>query len=349
VNAERPIRVLVADDSSTSRELLAGILRADGRFELVGMAVDGLETVAMTRDLRPDVVMMDIHMPGIDGVKATRRIMEETPVPIVVVTGSVVFSDVAVTLNALEAGALAVLRKPSGPRSPDFEEESRRIISTVKAMAGVKVIRRRPRHEAGGAGPEQRAALSRKPVKAVAIATSTGGPAALRRILAGLPGSFPVPILVVQHISKGFAPGLAMWLEEAASLRVKLGEHGELLVPGCVYIAPDGWHMGVSRESRIVLSDEPPVEGFKPSGTFLFESIAASFGDGSLAVVLTGMGQDGVAGLRAVRDAGGRVLVQDEASSVVFGMPRKAIEAGLADAALPLDGMADRILGEVGG
>jgi len=348
--SDQPLtRVLIAEDSSTSRELLSSILRQDGRFEIVGTAVNGLEAAEMSKRLRPDVIMMDIHMPGLDGVKATERIMEESPTPIVVVTGSVQFTDVAVTLNALNAGALAVLRKPFGPGSPGFVEECQQIVSTVVAMAGVKVIRRLPRPEQVWDRAYEEALQTKATARIVAIAASTGGPVALRRILAACTGSPRVPLLLVQHIADGFGPGLAEWLGAATSLTVKLGEHGEALDAGTVYIAPDDRHMGVSRNARILLSDGPPIGGFKPSATYLFRSVAATFGSAALAVILTGMGEDGVAGLREIKQAGGVILAQDEQSCVVFGMPARAIAEGLADTVLPLDQIAVRISGALRG
>jgi two-component system chemotaxis response regulator CheB len=176
----------------------------------------------------------------------------------------------------------------------------------------------------------------------VAIATSTGGPAALQRVFSGLDARFPAPILVVQHITPGFADGLATWLGSVCPLRVRTARHGEPLGPGTVYLAPDGRHLGISGHAA-ALSDAPPIGGFRPSGTHLFESAARAFGAATVAVILTGMGDDGLEGLRAVRHAGGRVIAQDEDSSVVFGMPGAAIAAGLADAVLPLDAIAGRL------
>src|SRR5581483_243287 len=181
----------------------------------------------------------------------------------------------------------------------------------------------------------------------VAIAASTGGPAALQQLLAGLPGDFPAPILVVQHIASGFVEGLASWLNSNCSLRVKLALQGEPLSPGTVYVAPDGSHLGVGDRARILLSAAPPIGGFRPSASHLFESVAKAFGPASLHVILTGMGQDGLAGLKAARASGARIFAQDEASSVVFGMPGAAVAAGLADEVLPLPSVAGQILATV--
>jgi two-component system chemotaxis response regulator CheB len=179
----------------------------------------------------------------------------------------------------------------------------------------------------------------------IAVAASTGGPAALQRLLADLPADFGVPLAVVQHITPGFVRGLADWLNGSCDLRVKVAEGGEPLAPHTVYLAPDGHHLGLAGPDTVALSAAPPVGGFRPSATHLFESVARACGPATTAVILTGMGDDGVAGLRAVRRAGGRVIAQDEKSCVVFGMPGAAVAAGLADLVLPLDGIAPQLLG----
>lgn len=340
-----PLRVLVAEDSATARQLLREILAGDDELEVVGEAKNGLEAVELTGKLRPDVITMDIQMPVLDGFEATRRIMAESPTPIVVVSSSVDLHQVKVSMRAIQAGALTVVAKPVGPGAASFPEESRRLRETVKSMAHVKLVRRRRTEMAAPPRPALPVGLD-KPARVIAIASSTGGPAALARILAGLPASFPVPVLAVQHIAPGFVNGLAAWLDANAAMTVKVAVDGEQLRPGTVYLAADGRHLGVSAPGTVDLVDGPPVGGFRPSANVLFESVARVFGRSSLAVVLTGMGRDGVNGLCFVRQAGGRVLAQDAATSVVFGMPGAAVEAGLVDSVLPLDGLAAR-LGEL--
>ena len=336
-------RVLVAEDSATARELLVEILRADPEIEVVGEAKNGLEAVDMTKRLRPSVVTMDIRMPKMDGFEATRQIMVETPTPIVIVSGISDLHEVETSMHALRLGALAVLGKPPGPDSADFEDQSRRLVQTVKAMAQVKVVRRWPERVLTQAPALPRTHVHVHP-RVVAIAASTGGPAALAHLLCDMPPDFALPVLVVQHMAHGFVDGFAAWLNTAgASLRVKVAQQGELLHPRTVYVAPDNRHLGLADQSTVAVSDAPPIDGFRPSGTFLFESVAKAFGSAVVAVVLTGMGADGVAGLRAVRIAGGRIIAQDEETSVVFGMPGAAVAAGLADDTIPLRAIAARL------
>jgi len=338
------IRTLVAEDSITTRELLVSLLRADPEVQVVGEAKDGVEAMEMTRRLQPDVVTMDIRMPRLDGFEATRQIMVETPTPIVIVTASVDVRDVEVSMHALRAGALTVLPKPPGPESPDFEAETRRFVSTVKAMSQVKVVRRWARALSEERGRVSIAPNGARP-RVLAVGASTGGPAALARILSELPGDFPAPILAVQHISRGFMEGFAAWLNTAGAMKVKIAQNGEPLLARNVYLAPDDGHLGVSPDRATVLvSRAAPVAGFRPSANFLFDSVGRAFGTSTLALILTGMGQDGVDGLRSVREAGGRTIGQDEETSVVFGMPGAAAAAGLVDLTLPLGAMASRLV-----
>jgi two-component system chemotaxis response regulator CheB len=335
------IRVLIADDSPTARGLLVAILTSDPEIVVVAEACDGASAVKLTRKHRPDLVTMDVRMPVMDGFEATKEIMMTAPTPILIVTSSVVIENVETSMHALRVGALAVLAKPAGPGAPGFEEVAQQLLVGVKALSQVKVVRHLRQtqrdNDRPGSPPAGRA-------QAVAIATSTGGPAALHRLLTELPGDFAAPILVVQHITKGFTGGLADWLNKASALHVKLAEEGETLAPHTVYLAPDDRHLGLSGRSTVVLARSPPVGGFRPSGTFLFQALAHAFGPAALAVVLTGMGDDGVEGLRAVRQAGGHILAQDEKSSVIFGMPRAAVEAGLADQVLPLESITARLV-----
>ena len=341
------IRVLVAEDSATSRALLVAILESDPGIEVVGQALDGAEAVEKAARLRPDLITMDLHMPRMDGIEAIRRIMAESPVPIVVVTASLNVRDVEQSLNATLAGALTIVDKPDSPASPRFEERRERLIAMVKALAEVKVVRR----WTGRSAAVARGSLGtpRGTARIVALAASTGGPAALHQILRELPRDFAAPVLIVQHIARGFVEGLARWLGSAGAIHVKVAEDGEIARPGVAYLAPDDRHLGVRGRDRIHLADEPAMGGFRPSANYLFASAARAYGSATLGVILTGMGADGVQGLGALRGAGGHVLAQDQASSVVYGMPAEAVRAGVASEVISLESLPRRLAELVSG
>jgi len=335
------IRVLLAEDSATVREYLAWLLDGDPGLEVVGTARDGVEAVEQAERLKPDVLLMDVHMPRLNGYEATRQIMERAPAPIVMISASLERDEVAMTFAALEAGALTVLGKPAGPDDPRHAEAARRIRETVRLMSEVKVVRRWPRREP----PPPRAplALPGRRIRLVAVGASTGGPPVVAQILKALPRDLGASVLLVQHIASGFSAGLAEWLDQVAPLPVKLAERGEPARPGSVYVAPEGWQMGITTQGRIHLSREPAEDGFCPSASSLFESVAASYGRSGMGVLLTGMGRDGASGLRRLRQAGGLTIAQDEATSAVFGMPGEAIRLGAADHVLAPDQIADAI------
>ncbi|MBA3889776.1 MAG: chemotaxis-specific protein-glutamate methyltransferase CheB [Gemmatimonadaceae bacterium] len=355
------MRVLVAEDSATARALLVSLLTAEPDMVVVGEAHTGLEAVEMAERLQPDLVTMDIQMPHLDGIEATRRIMTQSPRPILIVS-STAGHDVEQSLEAMRSGALMVIAKPGGAGTPTHDIDRRQLTTMVRALAQVKVVRRHGSFAQGimparatsalaGAEAARRLRGDTTP-ELVAIAASTGGPAALQAILSTLPARFPVPIFIVQHIARGFTAGLAHWLSGDAAVRVKLAELGEPARPGTVYIAPDDRHLGVRRDAsgglRVQLDNAIPVGTFRPSATYMFRSCAEHVGRGLIAVILTGMGDDGVEGLRSVKQSGGRILAQDEASSVIYGMPREAQRAGIVDQVLGITEMA-RCIRELAG
>ncbi|HWA46385.1 MAG TPA: chemotaxis-specific protein-glutamate methyltransferase CheB [Hypericibacter adhaerens] len=338
------IRILLADSSVTGRRLLLDLFSADPAIATVGEAGDGNSLVAMTKRLRPDVVVMDIDGPGMNGFDTTKRIMIEAPTPIVIVSSAPSERQVELSILALRAGALTVLPRPPEPVSAAEREQRQRFAATVKAMAEVKVVRHWGTRDTA---PRARATAEVRPQRhsrVVAIAASTGGPAALQTLLGQLPTEFPAPILVVQHIAGGFIAGFTTWLNTVCSLRVKVAEAEETLEPRTVYVAPDNRHLGLLPNWTVLLSAAPPLGGFRPSATFLFQSVAQAAGRAVTAIILTGMGRDGVDGLSFVRERGGFVIAQDEATSVVFGMPAAAIAANQVDAILPLPAIAPQLL-----
>jgi two-component system, chemotaxis family, protein-glutamate methylesterase/glutaminase len=331
-----PLKVLVVDDSAVSRRLLATVLDGDPELQVVGEARDGREAMRMAEQLRPDVITMDIHMPDMDGFETTRRIMESSPRPIVIVSADYDPQDVARSFHALEAGALTVLPKPHGAGTETFSDRAAELIEVVKLMAGVNVFRRhaRPGRKGGMLYPAP-SLNGAPPAEIVAIGASTGGPAALATLLQGLPPDLGVPVLIAQHLARGFDSGLAEWLDTVTDLDVRLAMAGEPLHAGTVLVAPHGSHLGVTRSGRATLSFSEPLGGHRPSVSYLFSSVARAYGASALGVILTGMGEDGVAGLIELKGAGGRVLGQDRASCVVYGMPRAALRAGVVDQELP--------------
>lgn len=321
------IRAVVIDDSPTSRRFLCAALAAEPDFEIAGEASDGENAVALVVRERPDVVVMDVHMPGFDGFEATRRIMRERPTPIVIVTASLDLRDARHCLDAVAAGAVHLLEKPSYSRETNGDSAGR-FVRTVRAMASVSFSGgRRPARTQPGRTPSTRR------VDCVAVAASTGGPGALRALLSGLDGGFRAPIVVVQHMSEGFLASFVSWLGEGVAIPVGFAAAGAFPERGAVAVAPELRHTCIDASGRFTArpaAGEPHVPGADP----LFSSAAAHFGERLVAVVLTGMGEDGLAGAREVRRRGGLVLCQDEASSVVYGMPSAVAAEGLADASL---------------
>ena len=334
------IRVVIAEDSVVTREFLSSLIERAGGFEVVGVVGDGAAAVDATQRLRPDVVLMDIHMPRMNGYEATRRIMERTPTPIVLISASLDRDEVGMSFEALRAGALTVLGKPPGLGHPEAAVTAEQMLSTLRLMAEVKVVRRWPAAAAPVPPPPAAPVLPMRRARLVAIGASTGGPAVLAEILGRLPAGLAAPVLVVQHIAPGCVGGLVEWLGGQTPLAVRVAQAGEPLHAATVYVAPDGHQMGVTRDGRVSLVGDAAADGFRPSATYLFESVARAMPQSSVGVLLTGMGRDGAAGLRALRDAGGLTIAQDRETSVIFGMPGEAIRLGAAAHVLPPEEIA---------
>jgi two-component system chemotaxis response regulator CheB len=328
------IRVLIVDDSMTAQRTLSGALSGQRDIEVVGQAATGVEAVALAQKLKPTLITMDIRMPDMDGLTATEQIMALCPTRIVIVSSEVGASDQNLTFRALNAGALEVLPKPrlAAQRGLSFGEFESELVSTVRAMAEVPVVRRRHGHTVHGARHAARLAPPARPFRVLAIGASTGGPQIIGQVCAQLPPVLRLPILLVQHMSPGFTAGFAHWLDQESPLRVKLAEDGEPLRDGSVYVAPDGLHLRVTRESRLTLGDDPPVGHFRPAVDVLFQSLAANLGAGAIGLLMTGMGTDGAEGLLAMRRAGAWTLAQDADSCVVNGMPAAAKKLDAVDA-----------------
>jgi two-component system chemotaxis response regulator CheB len=338
------IKVLIVDDSKVIQEFLAHLLSSDPDIQVVGIANSGYEAIELVRVKKPDVITMDIHMPGMDGYEATRKIMETYPTPIVIVSGSSNKKEVTNTFRLLEVGALAVVIRPPGFEHPHFATSRKELIQTVKLMSEVKVVRLFPRSRKEQIKPlrsVQTFENDLKRIQVIAIGASTGGPMALQLILSRLPADLPVPVLIVQHIAAGFVKGFLEWLSATSGIKLKIAEDREPISAGTGYIAPDNFHMGISRGSKIDLSNQPPENGLKPSASYLFRSVAQYFGPNALGVLLTGMGKDGADELKAMKEKGAITIVQNEESSVVFGMPGEALRIGAADQALSPEKIAE--------
>lgn len=341
-----PIRVVVADDSMTVRKRVVEVLSAQPDFSVVAEAADGQEAIEACQRLRPDVITLDMMMPTISGLAATEYIMAYCPTPILIVSSSFNRGEVFKTYDALAAGALDVLEKPAADGIDDAWE--RRLADTLRLIARIKVITHpRGRLSRTPFDVRPRTAGARGAHRLVAIGASTGGPGALVDILRGLPPNFPLPLLVVIHINRGFGASFADWLQGLTSFPVAFAREDEPLPPpgACrIVLAPPDRHM-VVRDGRLRLTEEPERHSCRPSVDVLFESVAREIGPGSAACLLTGMGRDGAAGLLAIRRAGGHTVAQDEGSCVVFGMPREAIRLEAALQVLPLEAFAPMLAG----
>ena len=344
----RPIRVLVVDDSAFVRQALSRMLGGDSEFEVVGLAVDGKDAIEKVRALKPDVVTLDIQMPRMGGLEALEEIMADNPVPVLLLS-SQTREGADVTLRGLELGALDFVDKSRVQGNMNLLNLTEELREKIRVIRRVHVARR-PRPIVL---PESAPALVavRKPrADVVVIATSTGGPPALQAIVPRLPKDLQSAVLVVQHMPVGFTRSLAERLDARSGLRVREAEAGDQIAPGEVLIAPAGQHMKVKRRGsgvRVVLDDEPRAALHRPSADVLMASVAKVYGTRALGIVLTGMGSDGVEGLRAIRGAGGRTLAESEETCVIYGMPKAAAEAGVVDKSVPLHQMAEAILSAV--
>jgi two-component system chemotaxis response regulator CheB len=335
------IRVLVVDDSATVRQILTSLLESDSEIRVIGQAATGAEAVELTATLRPDLVTMDLMMPGMDGMEATKRIMARHPTPVLFLSAYFGAADGAYTrADALAAGALDVMEKPALLPDWRWRNTSETLIHKVKSLSKVPVIahihgaRRllalENPHADAFAGPA---------ADVVAIGASSGGPRVIEELLSALPSTFALGVIVVQHMTDGFTASLLRWLQERCALPIKVADEGDAILPRRVLFTPEAEHLVVQHGGRVHLSNADPVNGHRPSVDVTFKSVAKVYGARSAGILLTGMGNDGAEGLLAIRQAGGVTLVQNEETCAVFGMPRAAIEAGAAQQVLPPAGL----------
>jgi two-component system chemotaxis response regulator CheB len=339
----RPIRALIVDDSRLARELIIEILSTDKGIAIAGEASNGSEAVQMVKELKPDIVTMDIEMPVMNGLEAIERIMSENAVPILVVTMK---GNAQTAYDAISKGALDLVQKPEVNLN-----SAKEFINKIKLLSKIKVIthiawKRRsaainplppiPHFEKG----DYFYSSLENGDGVVAIASSTGGPKALSVILSSLPENFHFPIVVAQHISDGFAHSMAEWLNKISKLNVKTASDGDVLIPATVYISPSDVHMKISKTKTITFTERHQKDIYHPSCDMLLSSAADIYGKNSIGIILTGMGNDGVEGLRKIKKAGGATIAQDEKTSVIFGMNRSAIENRCIDLILPIDAIS---------
>lgn len=350
------IQTLVVDDSLTSREQLIGILESDQKIQ-ARSAKDGLEALQKVKEQKPDIIVMDVNMPGMDGYETTKRILEISPIPIIICSSMLKSSENTLALKATEAGAVAALPKPPGIGDPLFRSKAMEFIRTVKAMSEVRVIQRVAKYSKNHLKTPQASssdgntvacpttcktptAFLRLKTEAIVIGASTGGPPILKMILSELDRNFSVPILIVQHIASGFLEDMVRWLRTELHRDVVVASHLQRVDPGKIYFAPDHVHMGVKHQ-KIILDEESAHEyGLKPAVSYLFRSATGQYGNQAIGILLTGMGIDGAKELKELRNRGAPTIVQNKESCVVFGMPGEAVKLNAADYILPPEEIA---------
>lgn len=324
------IRVLIVDDSLVSQKFYRHLLEQDERFSVLGVVSDGREAVEFVRHQKPDVINMDIHMPLMDGIEATRLIMQTHPVPIVVCSSLYDSTQQEMSMHALDAGAVAILPKPFGPGHPQHEKSTQYWLKMIRSMSEVKVIRRLPHLTAKVRAENQPSTHVAHDFKLLLIGASAGGPEGVKTVLSKLGTGFYLPVVIVQHIDANFTESYRMWLQSYTSLPVVIAGVDEALVPGKAYLAPGDYHLIVKQQGKLTLSSDLPVNGHRPSVARLFESAAKVYGENVIAILLSGMGKDGAAELKILKDKGALTYAQSEESCLVFGMPGEAVRIGAA-------------------
>ncbi len=335
----KSVRVLVADDSALARSLIIDMLSGDEAIDVAGEAADGKEALEMAVTLRPDIITMDVNMPVMNGIEAIMRIMSVQPTPILVLTSN---ADADTAYEAISNGALEVVQKPEAA-----DADAMALIKKVKLLSQVKVIshirgRRRAEATAPPLPADALPAAARESV--IAVAASTGGPKALSVMLSAFPPDFPVPVVIAQHIDDDFLAGMASWLNGCSGVPVKVCAAGERITAGTAYLSPSKTHTRVDAAGRIELIQRRPGDIYFPSCDLLLASAARHYGENSIGVILTGIGDDGVAGMKEIKASGGFTIAQDEATSAVFGMPGNAVESGCVDRVVPVSGIFGEIM-----
>lgn len=336
-------RVLIVEDSPTMQMLLKKIIEEDPRLEVIGIACDGKDAIEKVEYYKPDVITMDLFMPRIDGFEAIRRILQNHLIPIIVISGKYKKEDVEMSYKAIEAGAISILEKPPSLSDPNYKKIVRNITKSIFAVANLKIIRRIKHHI-----NDENILQSYKKIetyhkggkiRCLAIGASLGGPQALRELLSNIPKNFPIPIFLVQHISKGFTQGFADWLDSFTELTVLIPKDNDIARAGHVYVAPDEKHMKILKDNKICFTTHPNTS-LMPSVSELFLSIANTYGSETLGIILTGMGSDGCQELLTLKNKGAITIVQSEPTCIATGMPGSAIKLKAARHVLALEEIA---------
>lgn len=353
VGSQKKIRVMIVEDSDVVRTFLEQIYNEDPRLEVVASVSSGEKALEVLKHIGPDVISLDIRLPGINGIDTAQRIMHERPTPIVVVAASIDEDELNISMRALRAGALAVVEKPVGVNNTDYDVLAAKLCRQLVLMSDVNVVRQRKLNSIQVLPPsvyshvrpqnKHKSMSSNKKFMALGIVASTGGPSAIVQVLNGLGASFPLPILLVQHITPSFHAGFVDWLNGVVPFTVVIAQNGDLPSQGSVYVAPADRHLCVVG-NRLQCIAAPQVAGQRPSGTVLLDTMGKSYGDRAIGVVLTGMGADGAEGLKVIHDRGGYTIAEDESTAVVFGMPGAAIKLGGVEVKLPIHHVAGHLL-----
>ena len=324
-----PIKVMIVDDSAVARDYLTYVIGTEPDMHVVGTAKNGMDAIKISGIKKPDIILMDIEMPVMNGFEATRKIMETNPVPIVIVSSYYEKSEVEKTFEAMDAGALAILAKPEGFKHPNHEKSKKKLADIVRTMSEVRVVTRKSRNNLKNTiVSTEQIPFNEKGTKyqLTAIGVSTGGPQVLNKLLPLIPENFDMPVVVVQHISPGFLEGMIDWLSKSTKLKVKIACDGEVLEKGNIYFCPDNYNMGITKKLRVVLKKEVPGFTITPSVSYMFKTVAENIEQKAIGILLTGMGRDGAEELALMKDKGALTIAQDEKSSIVYGMPGEAVK-----------------------
>ena len=351
-----PIKVFLVEDSPVALTILQRVLNTASEIQIVGTATNGVIALEQIPRLKPDIICTDLLMGKMDGLELTKQLMAVHPIPILVISEVVTDNDTKKIGQLIEAGVLDVFPKPKTGFIQDYEKQQQALVQKIKLLSGVKVFSKKIKSsfptQIGDQAPIpfkiNNDLSSNKRHNIVTIGVSTGGPKALQTILPKLPSNFPLPIVCIQHISEGFLDSLIDWLSKESLLKIKIAENGELPLPGIVYFAPEKYHLELDSQGRFMHSDAPAINNHRPSITTTFTSIAQFHGKNTIGILLTGMGRDGALGMEYIHRMGGMTIAQDEATSIIFGMPKEAIDLGVVKQVLPLPKIASFLMELVG-